>query len=134
MYKNPVILFRHSLAEEGELAIAQKYFPVIEQRALVSENFDMVVPRYSALPYYQELERDIIHLGSNLINTYRQHCYVANIRNWYYDFGDITPRTWFYLDQIPNEGPFVLKGSTNSKKHQWATHMFANNKQEAIDV
>ena len=132
--QNPVILFRGSLAEENELEIAKKHFPVIEQRSHITKDYDLVIPRYAALPYYKELEQDIEYLGSHILNSYAQHNYVANIRNWYYDLAEITPRTWFYLDQIPEHGPFVLKGATNSKKHAWNTMMFAKNKREAIEV
>lgn len=107
---------------------------MVEQRTEIPKDCDLVIPRYSALPFYEELERDVNNLGAQLINTHKQHNYVAHIRNWYYDLGDITPRTWFYLDQIPDEGPFVLKGATNSKKFAWNTHMFAKNKQAAIQV
>lgn len=105
----------------------------MEQRTRIPKD-RLVIPRYSALPYYKELEEDVKNLGSRLINTHKQHCYVANIRNWYYDLAELTPRTWFYLDQIPEEGPFVLKGATNSKKFAWNTHMFAKDKQEATQV
>lgn len=129
----PVVLFRAGLAEEEEMSVCQKYFPVITQRSHVKEG-DLVIPRYSALPWYQELEADVEYNGGKLINSYREHCYVADLRTWYYDLGDFTPRTWFYMDQLPTEGPFVLKGQTNSKKHNWRTHMFAKDKYEAIQV
>lgn len=129
----PVVLFRASLAEEAELEVCRKYFPVITQRSHVQSG-DLVIPRYSALPWYEEFQADVEHVGGKLINTYREHCYVADLRNWYYDLGEYTPRTWFYLDQIPTEGPFVLKGQTSSKKHNWNTHMFARNKYEASEV
>jgi hypothetical protein len=130
----PVIYIRASLAEQEELHAAKKYFDVIEQRTHVKSN-QLVIPRYSALPYCKELEEDVKYLGGKLINSYRQHCYVANIRNWYYDLTEITPRTWFYLDQIEDkDGPFVLKGSTNSKKHAWSTMMYAKDKKEAGEV
>lgn len=118
---------------DEELAEAQKLFPVLFRRTAIPPG-SLVIPRYSALPKNRELCEDIDALGSRTINTYEQHCYVADLRNWYYDLGEITPRTWFALDQIPNEGPFVLKGQTNSKKHQWNTHMFANTKREAAEV
>jgi len=51
------ILFRQSIAEEGELQIAQKYFDVIESRCQIKSG-DEIICRYSALPYYKELERD----------------------------------------------------------------------------
>lgn len=129
----PVVLFRASLAEEEEVSICRKYFRVIAQRSQV-EAGDLVIPRFSALPWYKEFEADVQWNKGKLLNTYRQHCYVADLRNWYYDLGDYTPRTWFYLDQIPTEGPFVLKGQTNSKKFNWKTHMFARDKYEASEV
>ena len=69
-----------------------------------------------------------------MINSHKEHVYVANLRNWYTHLVDFTPRTWFYLDQIPEKGPFVLKGATNSRKHQWTSHMYAENKHEAVEV
>ena len=132
--KNAVIYFRGSLAEEDEKQAASKYFDIVEQRTLITAEHDLVIPRYSALPYYEELEKDVNALGSKLLNTHREHRYVANIRNWYHDLAEITPMTWFFLDQIPQEGPFVLKGETNSKKFAWNTHMFAKDKAAAINV
>lgn len=130
---NPVVLFRSALTEIGELEACRKYFQIITQRSHVKKG-DLVISRYSALPFYKEFEEDIIYTGGSLINSHLQHCYVANLRNWYYDLAEFTPRTWFYLDQIPEQGPFVLKGQTNSRKHNWKTHMFAENKKQAIEV
>lgn len=128
----PVILFRVSLAEEEEYLTAQKYFSVITQRAQIQKG-QLVIPRYSALPYYKELEEDVHLMGGRLINSYDQHLYVADLKNWYEDFKDITPKTWSHVSLLrENTGPWVLKGSTNSKKHQWNTHMFATNKVEAV--
>jgi len=129
----PVIYFRGSLAEEEEKLAAAKYFPVVERRTAVPEG-SLIIPRYSALPFNEELEQDVKALGSELINSHAEHVYVANLRNWYYHLANYTPRTWFAMDQLPEEGPFVLKGATNSKKHQWTTHMFARDKREAIEV
>ena len=52
---------------------------------------------------------------------------MADLREWYEDFKDLTPRTWFQASDVPSSvaGPFVLKGATNSRKHKWSTHMFA---------
>lgn len=133
-FKSPVVLLRKSLAEEKELEICSSYFDVIQFRSMINEKNDLVIPRYSALPFYQELQTDVEYLGSKLLNTYRQHQYVAKISNWYYDLSQLTPRTWFHLDQIPNNTSFVLKGETNSKKHAWNTMMFAENKQKAIET
>jgi len=129
----PVILFRAGLAEEEEVRVCAKYFPVITQRSHVKKD-DLVIPRYSALPWYKEFEEDISYSGGKIINTFHQHNYVADLKNWYYHLEEYTPKTWFFLDQIPKDGPFVLKGQTNSMKQSWNTHMFARNKKEAIRV
>jgi hypothetical protein len=120
----PVILFRAGLAEEEDMRVCKEYFTVITQRSHIQKDW-LVIPRYSALPWYKEFEADVEYAGAKLINTYRQHSYVADLQNWYYDLDDLTPRTWFYLDQLPTEGPFVLN---------WNTHMFAKNKYEAMEV
>ena len=121
----PVILMRASLAEQVELEAARMYFHVLENRSDVLRlhhrpDGQVVIPRYSALPYYQELEYDMTSCGLSLINTYAQHRYVADLQNWYYDFEDLTPKTWFRASDVPSteEGPFILKGATNSRKHR----------------
>lgn len=133
MHRNPVIYLRSTLAEEAEQKAAAKYFDVVDHRGAIKPH-SLVVPRYSALPFYQELEADMGEIDCELINTWREHCYVADIRNWYYHLADVTPKTWFALDQAPVEGPFVVKGATNSKKFQWNTHMFAPNRYQAIEI
>lgn len=125
---NPVILFRKSFAEDNEVYQASKYFPVYFQHEKIPPG-SLVIPRYSSLPYFEYLEAGIKELGSELINTYRQHRYVADIQNWYYDLEMVTPATWFKLEDVPQRmsdyGSYVLKGETNSRKFQWDTHMFA---------
>jgi hypothetical protein len=131
--QEPVIFFRDRLTDQEELEAAREHFSVVTQRTKIKRG-ELVIPRYSALPDNRELCLDLFELGAIPINNYRQHCYVADVRNWYYDLADYTPRTWFALDQIPDRGPFVLKGATNSRKLLWNTHMFAEDKQAAIDV
>lgn len=129
-----IILMRAGLAEEDELETAKRFFTVIENRSdiqkIQSGPKTLVIPRYAALPYYKELEYDVDKLGGQLINSYRQHNYVADIHQWYWDFEDVTPKTWFhadmddvYLNKLA--GSFVLKGHTNSRKHRWKDAMFA---------
>lgn len=111
--------------QPGELEAAQEHFECIPTRMAV-ESGDLVVSRYSCLPFYKEQEFDITYVGAKLINTLRQHWYVADLQNWYYDLEGLTPKTWFRMEDVPKDGgPFVLKGKTNSKKHDWKTHMFA---------
>ncbi len=129
---NPVILFRAGYSERDEESAVRTYFRTITQRAQIQKD-DFVIPRYSALPFFQELCGDIQYLGGTVINSYKQHMFIADLENWYAVLRDITPRTWFRLGDIPynEEGPFVLKGATNSRKHQWLTHMYASNITEA---
>lgn len=129
----PVILMRASLTEESEVTAAQNHLPVYRLRSQIPPG-SLVVGRYSVLPYYKELEEDLTANGSCLVNSYHQHAWIADLREWYQDLHGLTPKTWFTLAEIPEEGPFVLKGATNSRKFEWNTHMFARNKREAIEV
>lgn len=128
-----VILYIDDIDWRNEKDSAAKYFQCIGSRMLVKHG-DLVIPRFSALPFYKELQSDISYVGASLINTYEQHRYIADLGNWIYDLHQYTPMTWRNLWEIPEEGPFVLKGETNSKKFSWNTHMFAKNKKEAIEV
>jgi len=58
----PIIYFRGSLAEEEEKAAAAKYFDVVERRTAIPSG-SLGIPRYSALPYNEELEADVKALG-----------------------------------------------------------------------
>lgn len=130
------ILFRKTLAEEGEFLAAKNNFDVVQSRALI-EKGDKVICRYSALPYYQELQHDVENLGASLINSYDEHLFVADLQNWYAFLYDLTPKTWFSLAEAladSYEGPYVLKGRTNSRKSLWKTHMFAKDKQQMREV
>ena len=63
----PVIYFRDSKETEEEFAIASKYFLTVPTRTMIPKD-SLVIPRYSALPFYKELQYDTINLGSVLIN------------------------------------------------------------------
>ncbi len=132
---NVKLLFRHSRNELAELEMAQELFPVITSRCQ-AEKGDLIVGRYSVLPEYKQLEDDLAVHGARLINTYREHCWIADINYWYYDFLDLTPKTWFQVSDVPSgyPGSFVLKGATNSRKHRWDTHMFAKNTKDISRV
>ncbi len=114
------MLFRSSDRDSlAELAVAKKYFDVVETRMFIPKD-SLVVGRYSVLPYYRELERDLAFNNSRLINSAIEHKYIANF-DWYHDIADITPRTWFdataasfAFDDLPHG--MVLKGRTNSAK------------------
>ncbi len=131
--QNTVILYREGYDYPDEPAAMEKYFSVVYRRSDAPSN-SLVIGRYSVLPYYKELTEDLDNINAKLINSYRQHKYLADIGNWYCDLSELTPKTWNQLSQIPERGPFILKGETNSKKFQWDTHMFAATKSDAVEV
>ena len=136
----PVILYRKidefdEYRYGNELEFAEKYFYCTSSRLDLKEG-DLVIARYSYLPYAQELEKDILKIGAKPINTYRQHRYIADLKNWYEDLEGQTPKTWFQLSDVPitETGPFFLKGETNSKKFCWDSHAYAKDREAATNV
>lgn len=127
-----IILYR-DIDFRDELAVAQKHFLCTSIRPQIQKD-DLVIGRYSVLPYYYEQAKDIEYVGAQLINSHSQHVYIADLMNYVEDLKEMTPRTWYSLQDLPDNGPFVLKGSTNSKKHNWNELMFAKDKKAAIQV
>jgi hypothetical protein len=121
--------------EPGELEAAQATgFRCVPSRMQI-EKGDLVVGRYSVLPFFRETADDIEYIGAKLINGKREHFYIADMRNWVEDLRELTPETWFRLEDVPlgEPGPFFLKGETNSRKDRFATHCFAKTRAD-IDV
>ena len=126
--QNLSILFRNgSWAEQDEFLAAQRYFSVYQFRSNIPSG-SLVVPRYSALPFYNELEADVSILGSKLLNSHIQHKFVANFWPWYEILHDLTPKSWAQgtpYSVLPQDCSFVVKGATNSRKNYWKDRMFA---------
>lgn len=132
--KHAVILYRKGVNDDdSELQSAQNRFEVSHLRNAIPPN-SIVIGRYSVLPFYKELELDLAQNGSRLINSFAQHQFLADMREWYPVLEGLTPKLYRRLQDLPEVGPFVLKGQTNSKKANWATHMFAATKRDAGDV
>jgi ATP-grasp domain, R2K clade family 3 len=127
------ILYYRNSQFHDELSAAKKHFHCVDLLTDIEEN-SLVVGRYSLHPFYYDQEREIKNLGSKLINTHNQHLYIAELQNYVDDLKELTPKTWYSLHEIPDEGPFILKGGTNSKKHKWNELMFAKDKKTAIEV
>lgn len=108
-------------------------FVYLQRRTEIQKD-DLVVARYSAVPFYNELEKDCTYVGAKLINSLAQHNYIADLQNYVSDLKELTPETWDSLDNLPDDCSFVLKGGTNSKKGHWRTSMFAQNKKEAYAI
>lgn len=136
-----VLFYRSYDMEKSELAAAQVAgFHCVPSRMMI-EKGDLVVGRYSVLPYFKETAADIEYTGAQLINGPREHYYVADLANWLRDLEDLTPKTWraedFFRETMFSEedmGSFVLKGQTNSRKDRWSTHMLAKTRQDVSTV
>lgn len=127
---NNVILFRVDEENKDEYEIAKKIFNVRLNRSSCSK--EIVIGRYSVLPYYQELEIDLANNGCKLINTYWEHKWVADF-GYYNIVKEHTFETWTDPRELP-EGQFVVKGRTNSRKSKWNTLMYAKDRQTAIGI
>lgn len=120
------ILYRDiDLADEERAAIS-KYFPNATDSRMDIREGDVVIGRYSVLPFYREQERDIKRAGARMLLTYKHHQLVADME-WVHLLQHFTPRTWMRVHDLPMDakGSFIVKGITNSRKHRWSTHMFA---------
>lgn len=130
-----VILYRSKEFEDQELEAAKNHFDLVTNSRMDIRANDLVINRYSSLPFFEEQERDIRRVGAQLINDCRSHHYVADIRNWYADLKELTFKTYSISD-IPTlpEGSYILKGQTNSKKFLFSSHMFAQTKADISRV
>lgn len=133
--KIPQILYRKSSMPKEELdAASSAGFVMVDQIVKLQESSIPTIGRYSVVPFYEEVNECTITNKAPLINNINQFKWVSNILNWSRDFKDITPSTYGPGELIVGEGPFVLKGSTYSKKFMWNTHMFAKTKDDISKV
>lgn len=128
------VLFRLDNSNRDEYNIACKYFNVVTNRTSLIKGRSLVIPRYSALPYYLELTQDLDNLNCTPINSYQDHKWIANFEYYQvmlgHTFKSYTDND-FYLAP---EGSYVVKGRTNSRKFQWNKLMFAKNKRQASEI
>jgi len=128
------LLFRNDANTDQEFETARWVMGgnVFQLRSSIPDN-SIVIGRYSVLPFYKELEEDLLTKGSRLINTHAQHKYIADME-YYQDVKDFTFKTWFDTHEMmsdPYNGPVVVKGKINSRKHEWDEKMFAEDKIKA---
>lgn len=121
----PVLLFRNQPWVDPDERAAAKASPlkVIAYRTQVEPD-DLVIGRYSILPYPDEVEAEVILRGGELINPTKAHRYVADVTRYAQDLEGLTPRSWNNWGNLP-EGAYIVKGKTNSKKWHWKDRMFA---------
>lgn len=128
-----IILYRGQEFENEELDCAHQFFECTNRRPEI-KNGDLVIGRYSLWPFFIDQQKDIEYVGAKLINNYQQHRYIADLQNYIIDLRELTPRTWRSLEDLPEKGPFVLKGETNSRKSNWKRDMYAADKKAATEV
>ncbi len=128
-----LILYRGTEFERDELEAANWFFKCTNRRPEITRD-DLVIGRYSLWPFYADQAKDIDYVGARLINNYNQHLYIADLGNYVMDLAELTPRTWRSLEDLPEKGPFVVKGETNSRKSHWKRDMFAETKTDAIMI
>lgn len=131
---NYVVLMRASLGEAQEQSRCSKYIPTVSFRSEIPAD-SIVIGRYSVLPYYDELSQELALRNSRLVHDYRAHQWIADVESWACGVLEgMTPQTWTRWDSLPANTSFVVKGRTNSRKHQWATHMFAQSRSDVPTV
>jgi hypothetical protein len=129
-----IILFRQSEDMVEEYAALLKTEWEVYTRFLSLPPNELVVGRYSVLPFYREVEEELELIQCKLVNSYKQHRYIADIENWYNDLSMYTPKTWFRWDNLPKDMSFVVKGRTNSRKFNWNRQMFAETREDLSRV
>jgi hypothetical protein len=132
-----IILYRGREFEENEKPAAEKVGFMCTNSRMDIRSGDLVIGRYSVLPYHDEQERDINAIGARMINTTRMHNWIADVGSWACEDGALygrTFRTWNRIEDVPDGIPLVVKGQTNSMKFQWSQKMYAPDKKSAIDI
>ncbi len=126
-----VILVRPQLMSKYERQFAAKNFRIEESRVACGKC--LVIGRYSVLPYYEEVDRDLRLIGSRLVNSVDEHNWISSFA-YYNEVKEFTPETWddSTIHLCQHNGPFVVKGKCSSRKWQWKTHMFAETKRDAL--
>lgn len=95
----------------------------------------LVIGRFSCLPHYWEIEKEVENLNGKLINSKRVHEEITEMK-WTRRV-DNTPKTWFHEGwaTVPEtEHGWVVKGKVNSRKFQWGDMMFAEDRDQLEEV
>lgn len=103
-----LILYRGTDFEREERESANWFFKCTDRRPDIVKD-DLVIGRYSLLPFYADQAKDIDYVGAKLINDYNQHLYIADLGNYVVDLERLTPRIWRNLEDLP-ERLFRCKG------------------------
>lgn len=136
MGMDPVVLFRRGGYEDElrlEAPAFEKHFPSLSSVSEMGKG-KLVIGRFALRPFYKEVELEIAKQGSSLLNPYNHYRWINEMPRWYEHLAEFTPRTWFYTSEVDIDGPFFVKGNTNSRKSHWETHCYAQDGQALSKV
>jgi hypothetical protein len=109
------ILFRNLGGKfSSELEAAKKYFDVYECITEIPED-SSVIGRYSVLPFYAEVDKNLYISNSQLINNIQNHNYIAKFL-YYYDIEKYLDSLYGVLPEKIQEN-FTEKIEIPFKKH-----------------
>lgn len=128
-----VLYYRHGYEDmlDAEMEALRANFLVTDDLDQIQAG-DLVLCRFSLMPFAEALEEEIKARGAQLVHSVNAHDFIADMREWYPLLGDLTPRTWFD-DNVEDNGPFFVKGITNSIKSNWSS-CFASNLEDLARV
>lgn len=137
-YKRVVVYLREVGYEDqvqSEIRSLKNNFVVLHSLDEIQKG-DLVISRFSQKPFTEMLFEEIETLGSWSFNTLSQVEYIEDARQWYKDLKDLTPRSWFNLAEAKanHNGPFFVKGITNSVKDNWNQFSYADNVKELDEL
>jgi hypothetical protein len=119
--------------DKEELSVAAQYFATTTLLTSIKPN-EIVVPRFSMYPFYNDQEKEIRNLGAKSINSSQAYTYIQDLANWVVDLKEMTPRTWDRVIDIPENTPVIVKTAIKSRKDNWKDLMFAPTKAKAIEI
>lgn len=95
---------------------------------------DLVVSRFTQSPFTELLFEEIGNKQSYSFNSLDQVNYIEDARRWYKDLEGLTPRSWFSVEEAldEREGPFFVKGITNSRKDNWNEFSYAKDSKKPV--
>lgn len=123
----PFVLYRDSITTQKEQkAIAASGINSGVDLVSGLKEGTTVFTRFRSIPYGELLQQEVAQMGYNLVNSWAQYNYIADVHAWKNDLKGLTPDV-FTEDDIPSlpEGEWFVKGETNSDKENWNSSCYA---------
>lgn len=94
------------------------------------KNDSKIIARYSVLPFYELVQQELKIKNCQLINSYAEYNFIADITNYYDIIKDYTPKTYLGWKNLDENKKYIIKGKTNSRKNHWNQLMFCDGLKE----